>query len=418
MQFDIAAEDAGKRLDRFLAESLPDTSRVRVQEWIRAGRVQVNGAGARPSLRLEVGDRLDVEPAAAQPLRAFAEDIPLDILYEDDDLAAINKPAGMTVHAGAGVSQGTLVNALLHHFGSLSGVSGELRPGIVHRLDRHTSGVLLVAKNDRAHQALARQFESRKVEKTYWAVVQGRLSESDLMGGRLGGRGIYPQRIEADGHWWVRLEMPIRRDPRHRIKMTAAVPRVLMRHPGDRFAPEEPEKPVGRAARTDLRVLRSWKHYTMVEVRIATGRTHQIRVHLSAVGFPVVGDRLYGAAALPEEWAGGSSGPSGAGLRPVQRARETDKSNADGGGGGGEKVAGGPEGPGADPGMVGEAPELSAGLPGDLHRPEACATVGKSQRFILHARRIRLAHPLTRAALSIEAPLPPDFENVLQSLDG
>jgi 23S rRNA pseudouridine1911/1915/1917 synthase len=405
VQFDVAPEDAGKRLDRFLAENMPDTSRVRIQEWIRGGRVQVNQSGARPSLRLEPSDRVEVEPAPAQPLRAFAENIPLEILYEDDDLAAINKPAGMTVHAGAGVTEGTLVNALLHHFGSLSGVSGEMRPGIVHRLDRHTSGVLLVAKNDRAHQALARQFESRKVEKTYWAVVQGRLSESDLMGGRLAGRGIYPQRVEADGHWWVRLEMAIRRDPRHRVKMTALAPRTFMRHPGDRFAPEEPEKPAGRAARTDLRVLRSWKQHTLLEVRIATGRTHQIRVHLSAVGYPVVGDRLYGAAALPAEWVVSS----GAGLRPAQgldqeeagavATRDLDSPSGE--------AKGGREG-------------LSAareGLSGDgevLHRPEPCAT--EAQRFILHARRIRLAHPSTRAPLSIEAPLPPDFENVLRSL--
>ena len=387
MQFDAAAEDAGKRLDRFVAEKMPDTSRARIQEWIRAGRVQVNQSSARPSLRLEASDRIEVAPAPAQPLRAFPEDIPLEILYEDDELAAINKPAGMTVHAGAGVAQGTLVNALLHHFGSLSGVGGELRPGIVHRLDRYTSGVLLVAKNDHAHQALARQFESRKVQKTYWAVVQGRVSEADLTGGRLAGRGIHPLRVEAGGQWWVRLEMPIRRDRRHRVKMTANAPRAFVRHPGDRFAAEEPETPAGRAARTDFRVLQGWKHYTLLEVRIATGRTHQIRVHLSAVGHPVAGDRLYGASAVAAEWMVAQ------GDRP---------------GGQGPLVI--------DSGAAGEGKPAPSGLRG----PEPGATEhgadGHVQRFYLHARRIRLAHPSTHAPLSIEAPLPPDFEKILQCL--
>jgi 23S rRNA pseudouridine1911/1915/1917 synthase len=357
VHFEAAADDAGKRLDRFLAEKLAETSRARIQEWIRAGRVLVNGSPARSSQRLDAGDQIAAEPAPAQPLRAFAEDIPLDILYEDDDLAVINKPAGMTVHAGAGVAEGTLVNALLHHFGSLSGVGGELRPGIVHRLDRYTSGVLLVAKNDRGHQALARQFESRKIQKTYWALVQGKVSEADLTGGRLVDRGIHPVRVEADGHWWLRLEMPIRRDPHHRIRMTAKAPRTFVHHPGNRFAPEEPETPAGRSARTDFRVLQAWARYTLLEVRIATGRTHQIRVHLSAVGHPVAGDRLYGAAAV---------------VFPVQ-----------------DRAQGQSEPDGTEPG---------------------------SQRFYLHARSIGLAHPVTRVPLSIEAPLPPDFEKLLQSL--
>lgn len=406
MQFEAAVEDAGKRLDRFLAEKMPETSRVRIQEWIRAGRVQVNRSGARPSLRLETGARVEVVPAPAQPLRAFAEDIPLEILYEDDDLAAINKPAGMTVHVGSGVAAGTLVNAMLHHFGSLSGLGGELRPGIVHRLDRYTSGVLLVAKNDRAHQALARLFESRKIEKTYWAVVEGRVSEADLTGGRLAGRGIHPLRVEADGQWWVRLEMPIRRDPHHRVKMTAQAPRTFVRHPGDRFAPEEPEKRAGRSARTDFRVLKSWKHYTLLEVRIATGRTHQIRVHLSAVGHPVVGDRLYGAAALPaalvvpelDQPLGRESSVAESGAGDMMRRPEPCAT---------ESGAGDLRGP--EQGGL-QRPEEG------LRRPEPCATEPSARRFYLHAQRIRLAHPSTHAPLSIEAPLPPDFEKLLQSL--
>jgi 23S rRNA pseudouridine1911/1915/1917 synthase len=357
VQFEAGEDDAGKRLDRFLVEQIPETSRARIQEWIKAGRVQVNRSNARPSLHLEAGDVVAVDPAPAKPLHAFAEDIPLDILYEDDDLAAINKPAGMTVHAGAGVTQGTLVNALLHHFGKLSGVGGELRPGIVHRLDRYTSGVLLVAKTDLAHQRIARQFESRRVQKTYWAIVEGRVSEAELTAGRLAGRGIHPRRVEVDGQWWVRLEMPIRRDPRHRVRMTASARPEFVRHPADRI-PEELETPDGRPARSDLRVLKSWKQHSLLEVRIATGRTHQIRVHLSAIGHAVVGDRLYGAAARRPE--------------PDSSAQATE------------------------------------------HTPTGGDA---SKRFFLHAHRIRLAHPATRQIFTVEAPLPPDFERLIESLE-
>jgi 23S rRNA pseudouridine1911/1915/1917 synthase len=257
----------GKRLDRYLAEAVPDTSRARVQEWIEAGRVLVNSSAPRPSLKLRGGESIEVDPAPPPPLNAQPEDLPLDILYEDGDLAVINKAAGMTVHAGGGVHSGTLVNALLHHFDSLSTVGGEARPGIVHRLDRLTSGVIVVAKNDRAHQALAAQFQSRRVRKTYWALVHGDPEKH-------AGRG---RRVESDGHVWTRLEMPIRRDPRHRVKMSA--------------------RSAGRASQTDFRVLRTNGAFSLLEVRIATGRTHQIRVHLSTIGHPVAGDRLYGASA-------------------------------------------------------------------------------------------------------------------------
>jgi 23S rRNA pseudouridine1911/1915/1917 synthase len=367
VQFEAAEDDAGKRLDRFLVERMPETSRARIQEWIKAGRVEVNHAAARPSRHIEPGDTVAVDPAPAKPLHAFAEAIPLDILYEDGDLAAINKPAGMTVHAGAGVTEGTLVNALLHHFGKLSGVGGELRPGIVHRLDRYTSGVLLVAKTDAAHRRLARQFESRKVQKTYWAVVEGRVSETELAAGRLASRGIHPRRVETDGHWWVRLEMPIRRDPRHRVRMTANVRSEFMRHPADRYDPEETETPAGRPARTDFRVLKSWKQHSLLEVRIATGRTHQIRVHLSAIGHPVVGDRLYGAAARRPE--------------PASQAAETASQAT-------KKLA-----------------------------PASAARDDAGKRYFLHARRIRLAHPATNETFTIEASLPADFESLVASLD-
>jgi 23S rRNA pseudouridine1911/1915/1917 synthase len=245
--------DAGKRLDQLVRERLPEFSRSRIQDWIRSGRVLVNGQAARASHDVRAGEAIDVEPADPPPLHAVAEEIPLTVLYEDDDVVAIDKPAGMIVHAGAGVHSGTLVNALLHRFAALSGVGGALRPGIVHRLDRFTSGVLLVAKNDAAHQSLAAQFSGRQVEKVYLALVHGAVKQE---------RG--------------RIERPIARDPVRRIRMTARLTE-------------------GRAAWSEYRVLRRWPRLTFLEVRIGTGRTHQIRVHLSSIGHPVVGDTLYGA---------------------------------------------------------------------------------------------------------------------------
>jgi 23S rRNA pseudouridine1911/1915/1917 synthase len=251
--FTVESSDAGGRLDQVVQKHLPQFSRARIQEWTRGGLVLVNGAASRPAHTVREHDAISVSPAPAPPLRAAPEAIPLTVLYEDADVVAIDKPAGMVVHAGAGVHAGTLVNALLHRFQSLSGVGGPLRPGIVHRLDRYTSGVLLVAKNDAAHQSLAAQFSGRQVEKTYLALVHGRVPRES-----------------------GRIEQPISRDPVHRTRMTARLG-------------------AGRAAWSEYRVLRRFARFTLLEVRIGTGRTHQIRVHLSGIGYPVVGDTLYGA---------------------------------------------------------------------------------------------------------------------------
>jgi 23S rRNA pseudouridine1911/1915/1917 synthase len=247
------SDDAGKRLDQLLHQRLPEFSRSRIQEWIKGGRVLVNGQAVRSSRAVRGGEAIDVEPAEPPPLHATPEEIPLRVLYEDEDVVAIDKPAGMIVHAGAGVHSGTLVNALLHRFAALSGVGGAMRPGIVHRLDRFTSGVLLVAKNDTAHQSLAAQFSSRRVEKVYLALVHGFVKQET-----------------------GRIERPIARDPVRRIRMTARLAE-------------------GRAAWSEYRVLRRRPGFTLLEVKIGTGRTHQIRVHLSSIGHPVVGDTLYGA---------------------------------------------------------------------------------------------------------------------------
>jgi 23S rRNA pseudouridine1911/1915/1917 synthase len=264
-QLTATPDDAGRRIDQFLTSHLPDLSRARVQELIAQEKVLVNGAPCKASLKLRGTETIEIlGPAERPPLKAIAEDIPLDIVYEDDDLAVINKPAGMMVHAGAGATdddrnRGTLVNALVHRFGQLSGVGGDLRPGIVHRLDKETSGLLVVAKNDSAHRKLADEFSSRRVKKTYMALVHG-----------------WPKQDHGT------ISAPISRDAIRRIRMTT-------RRSGGREAVTH--------YNVERRIDSPYGKFTLLRLRIETGRTHQIRVHLASIGHPVVGDKLYGAPA-------------------------------------------------------------------------------------------------------------------------
>jgi 23S rRNA pseudouridine1911/1915/1917 synthase len=254
--------DAGTRLDRFVAAHCAELSRSRVQELIDGGLILVNGKPAKSSQKLHGGELITVRAQPRPAPHAAAEAIPLEVLYEDDDVIAINKAAGMTVHAGAGNVSGTLVNALLGRGQALSQAGDPLRPGIVHRLDKETSGVILVAKNDAAHAKLGEAFRQRAIKKTYIALVQGVLDEKS-----------------------GRIELAIGRDPIHRTRMTT------QRKSWHGEAIANP-----REARTDWKALAKIDSTTLLEVQLHTGRTHQIRVHFSALKHPVVGDVLYGAA--------------------------------------------------------------------------------------------------------------------------
>jgi len=320
----VSPEDSGQRLDQYLAAQISEVSRARLQQLIEKGEVLVNGTAAKASLRLKGDEQITITgPPQAPPLRAIAEEIPLDIVYEDDDLAVVNKPAGMMVHAGAGATddarnRGTLVNALLHHFKALSGVGGELRPGIVHRLDRATSGLMVVAKNDAAHRQLAKQFSGREVHKTYIALVHG-----------------WPKRERGT------IQSAISRHTQKRTRMTTRG-----------FG--------GRDAVTHYVVTRKidspYGKFALLEVKIETGRTHQIRVHVSSLGHPVVGDSLYGA--------------------PGEIRSQSNKRRA-------------------------------AGMPATL----------TLERNFLHSGMLEFAHPRTKELVKFSRPLPRELETLLASLE-
>ena len=336
MTISVAADAAGQRLDQFLAEQIRDVSRARVQQMLREEKALVNGAIAKSSLKLRGGEQITVLGEAQRPpLRAIAEDIPLDIVYEDDDLAVVNKPAGMMVHAGAGATDdernlGTLVNALLHRFGALSEVGGELRPGIVHRLDKETSGLILVAKNDAAHRKLAQQFSKREIKKRYVALVHG-----------------WPAKDRGT------INDPISRDPVRRTRMTT-------------------RGSAGRSAITHYevreRIASAYGKFALLDVRIETGRTHQIRVHMSSMRHPVVGDTLYGA--------------------PKEMKRVSTK-----------------------------APIVSAKAGERMGRPASPPVLALDRNF-LHAAAIEFQQPRTGHALKLEAPLPKELVEFLENLRG
>ncbi len=251
----VPDDSEGVRLDRFLVSVLPDQSRSQIQRLINEGQVRVAGREAKSNQPVKTGQDITVDVVAPVDPVPRPEPLPLPILYQDHDVIVVDKPAGMVVHPAAGHASGTLVNALLHHVDDLSGIGGEKRPGIVHRLDRGTSGVMVVAKHDTAHEELSRQFAEREVEKEYIALVWG-----EVMAGR-------------------RIDAPIGRDPSNRKKMSSASARVR------------------RSREAVTRIVRA-EHFgrmlTLAQVAIHTGRTHQIRVHLSAIGHPIVGDALYG----------------------------------------------------------------------------------------------------------------------------
>ena len=251
IEFVVTENDAKLRLDQFLTKRLPEYSRSRLQQLIRSGFVRLNEQTTRPRQIVRCGDKIALREPPAEKIDVRPESIALDVLFEDEHIIVINKPAGLTVHPGAGQREHTLVNALLSHCATLSGIGGKERPGIVHRLDKETSGCLVAAKNDVAHRELSKQFAARTVEKVYLALVAGKLRKA---------AGV--------------IEEKIGRHPVHRQRMRVTSLR-------------------GRAAKTEYRVVRSRNEASLIECRLHSGRTHQIRVHLHHLGHPVLGDKVY-----------------------------------------------------------------------------------------------------------------------------
>jgi 23S rRNA pseudouridine1911/1915/1917 synthase len=252
-KFNFTIEDETGRVDKYLAKQLKNVSRSKIQDLISTEHILVNGKEIKANYKLNAGDDISVTIPAPEPVDVVAQDLPLDIVYEDEDIVLINKAQGMVVHPGAGNKDGTLVNALLYHIEDLSGINGEIRPGIVHRLDKETSGLLVVAKNDTAHVHLSKQLQERRMTKKYWALVHG----------------VIP-------HEHGTIEAPIGRDPKQRQQFTVIN--------------------TGKEAVSHFKVLERFKDYSLVEVSIETGRTHQIRVHFKYINFPLAGDTTYGPA--------------------------------------------------------------------------------------------------------------------------
>lgn len=315
--FDV--EEKGKRLDLYLAEHLPEISRSTIRKLIESSNVLVDNSSQRPSYKVQRGDRISVTIPPPESMDIAAEDIPLDIVYEDEQIIVINKAKGMTVHPAPGSKHGTLVNAILAHSDDLSGIGGVERPGIVHRLDKDTSGLLVVAKTDPAHASLQKQIQERTTERRYIALVWGETKFNDAV-----------------------VDAPIGRHPTDRQKM--AVIKDTVRY-------------TARNAVTNLHVLERFKSFTLLEAKLDTGRTHQIRVHCSFIGHPVVGDPMYGGIkrAIPASY-------------------------------------------------------------GKLEQRDLAQIIDNLRGQALHAYSLSFEHPVTHERMSFEAPLPPDIKAILDWL--